>query len=257
MDIPEGPASPGTWDPRSYPANTEELLAYAREQLPNVDELIVEDGKPVDNFFAEKQHRLLTEPLYSSWTGPGEGRPFLVMANVGLFNTAKHPPQVPDVMLSLEVQLADDLSVTENRSYLVWIIGKPPEVAIEFVSDRTGGEESFKFKEYGRIGVLYYAIFDPRSLLGHGVLRAFALREGKYEPVETAWLSQAYLGLTLWEGEYEGHRDTWLRWCDQQGQVIPTGRERAEVERTRADTAQQRADRLTAKLRELGHNPDA
>jgi hypothetical protein len=50
---------------------------------PNIDHIVTEDDIPVDNMFSEKQQRLLAEPLYSSWTGPGEGRPFVVAANVG------------------------------------------------------------------------------------------------------------------------------------------------------------------------------
>jgi hypothetical protein len=53
------------------------------ELHPNVDHLVTEDDTPVDNIFSEKQQRLLTEPLYNSWSGPGEGRPFVAMANVG------------------------------------------------------------------------------------------------------------------------------------------------------------------------------
>src|SRR5437879_807126 len=86
----------------------------APEDLPNIDDLVFEDGKPVDNFFVEKQQRLLTEPLYSCWPGPGEGVPFLVASNVGLFNAVKEPPEVPDAMLSLGVQVADDLERKEN-----------------------------------------------------------------------------------------------------------------------------------------------
>ena len=40
------------------------------EDIPNVEELVIEDGKPVDNLFVEKQNHLLAEPLYSSWTSP-------------------------------------------------------------------------------------------------------------------------------------------------------------------------------------------
>ena len=38
---------------------------------PNIDDLVTEDDTPVDNLPSEKQQRLLTEPLYSSWSGPG------------------------------------------------------------------------------------------------------------------------------------------------------------------------------------------
>ena len=57
------------------------------------------------------------------------------------------------------------------------------------------------------------------------------------------------LGVTLWQSVFEGWHDTWLRWCDQGGEVIPTGAERAAIER-------QRAERLAEKLRELGVDPD-
>jgi hypothetical protein len=37
---------------------------------PDVSALVIQDDAPRDNIFAEKQERLLTEPLYSSWSGP-------------------------------------------------------------------------------------------------------------------------------------------------------------------------------------------
>src|SRR5690349_1952398 len=50
--------------------------------VPNLDDLVTEDGAPVDNFFAEKQYRLLTDPLYTSWTAPGEGGRFIAATDV-------------------------------------------------------------------------------------------------------------------------------------------------------------------------------
>lgn len=49
----------------------------------------------------------------------------------------------------------------ENRSYFVWEFGKPPEVAVEVVSNRKGGETGEKMEIYARVGFWYYAIFDP------------------------------------------------------------------------------------------------
>jgi hypothetical protein len=57
------------------------------------------------------------------------------------------------------------------------------------------------------------------------------------------------LGLTLWRGSFEGTDASWLRWCDQDGSIIPTGAERAEQER-------ERAERLAPRLRELGVDPE-
>ena len=75
--------------------------------LPNVQSLITEDETPV-NLPSEKQQRLLTEPLYSSWSGPGAGRPFLAAANVGVFVQARNPAMVPDVFVSLDVEVVAD-----------------------------------------------------------------------------------------------------------------------------------------------------
>ena len=33
--------------------------------------MVTEDDTPVDNWFSEKQRRLLVDPLYASWQGPG------------------------------------------------------------------------------------------------------------------------------------------------------------------------------------------
>src|SRR5262249_42541513 len=152
--------------------------------------------------------RLLTRAPYSSWAGPGEGRSFMVFANVGLFFAEKQPPLVPDVMLSLDVPQDRDLSRKENRTYLTWTTGKPPEVVIEFVSDKRGGEATTKMRDYARIGVAYYVIFDPKDRLGKGVLRAFALHQKTYQTIDPSWLPDVGLGLTLWEGTFEGQRAT-------------------------------------------------
>ncbi len=231
--------------------------ALSPEDLPNIDDLVLEDGKPVDNIFAEKQQRLLVDPLYSSWAGPAGGREYLVLANVGLFRAPKQPALAPDVMLSIGVPAHRDLSRKENRSYLLWEMGKPPNIVVELVSDKLGGEATTKRRDYADIGVHYYVIFDPQNCLGEGVVLAFSLRDGAYHPIETSWFPGVELGMTLWEGGYEGQPAQWLRWCDRQGVVIPTGKERADREHKRAETAEGRANRLAAQLRALGHEPEA
>lgn len=50
------------------------------------------------------------------------------------------------------------------------------------------------------------------------------------------------LGITLWDGSFEGHQDRWLRWTDLAGNPIATGAERAGLEQRRAETEAQRAD---------------
>jgi hypothetical protein len=86
------------------------------EYLPAVEHLVTEDDTPVDNTFSEKQQRLLTESLYSSWAG----HQFVAMANVGLFFSVHQPPLVPDVLLSLDVTMPENLWLKSHRSYFIW-----------------------------------------------------------------------------------------------------------------------------------------
>lgn len=110
-----------------------------------IDELITDIEEPVESIFIEKQRRLLPQALYEGWRGPGRGRTFLAASDVGVFPEKKQTPIVPDVLLSLDVPPLDP-SRREHRSYFLWIMGKPPDVVFEFVSDRRGGEEGHKKK---------------------------------------------------------------------------------------------------------------
>ncbi len=247
------------------------LMVLPADLEPDVEHLVTEDDTPVDSIFSEKQQRLLTEPLYSCWAGPGEGRGFIAMANVGLFYAIHKPPFVPDALLSVDVERLPNLREKRYRSYFVWQYGKPPDVVIEVVSNGEGGEDTQKLSGYARVKVSYYVIFDPEEFLGKGVLRTYKLDGLAFrtldEPID---FPQVGLGLRLWQGKYEGDEATWLRWVDPRGQLVPTGREqieenerriqeeqrRADEEQRRADEEQRRADRLAEELRRLGGDPD-
>lgn len=220
-----------------------ELVAEA----PDITHLITEDDTPVDNIPSEKQQRLLVGPLYDSWN---PGRPFLAAANVGVFSAVNRPPVVPDMFLSLDVEVAEDWWAREHRSYFLWEFGKPPDVVVEIVSNTEGSENDRKLREYARMGVPYYVIYDPQQLIQEEVLQVYQVVAGEYLPKGDNLLEKVGLGLTLWEGVFEARSDQWLRWCDlTTGQIIPTGAERAEQERARAE-------RLAAQLRALGVEPE-
>jgi Uma2 family endonuclease len=290
------------------------------EEIPtelDISHIVTEDNKPVDNFQSEEQQRLLVEPLYISPVLP---RPFLAAANVGLFYQLRAEPIVPDAFLSLGVQRAADFSQKKNRSYFVWEFGKVPDVCIEVVSNKYGNELTLSKRAqaegitmskkdiYALIGVRYYVVFDPLQLIQReadmngALLRVWVISPEGYTELTSLdgitdvgasiWLNGVGLGLTLWLGEYEESISRlWLRWCDQSGQVIPTGTEameiqrqlteterqlteaerqraesehqRAEAERQRAESehqhvmlANERVERLADRLRSLGVNPD-
>jgi hypothetical protein len=241
----------------------------------DISHLVTEDDTPVDNFQSEEQQRLLVEPLYSSKVLP---TPFLAAANVGLFYKLKGDPIVPDMLLSLRVQRAEDFSQKRNRSYFVWEFGKVPEVCIEIVSNPEGDELTLSRKSqqqgktaskkdiYAQIGIPYYAVFDPlQQLQGEqdmngALLRVWTIASGRYveltptegivELGQPVWLENVGLGLTLWEGQFEEEvTRLWLRWCDYEGHIILTGAERA-------DTVEAKAQRLAERLQAMGVDPD-
>jgi hypothetical protein len=196
-------------------------------------------------------------------------RGFLADSNVGVFPSIHKPAIVPDVFLSLDVDLPPNFIEKRYRSYFIWEYGKPPDVVIEIISDLRGGELGAKMADYARMRVDHYVIFDPARHFKSAPLRFFKLNSSGYEEIAAGWFPDIGIGLALWEGAYEGVPGTWLRWCYEDGAVIPTSaeyaeqerqraeqeRQRAEQERQRAEQANQVAERLRAQLRALGIEP--
>ena len=218
--------------------------------LPEVeidyDALVTEDHKPVERILIEKLYRLLTHPLYANWPGPGDGRSFLMLANVGWFYQEKTPAVVPDCLLSLGVTCPPNLHVKQGHSYYSWAMGKPPDALIEAVSDKLGDEDGLKMELYARQGVPYYAIYDPDHYLSTETLRTYQLSGGSYQKVQPGPWSTLGLGLRLWDGVFEGHRETWLRWCDAKGEIIPTAEERTVLAEERIRSLEEELRRLKA-----------
>lgn len=214
---------------------------------PDLSQVVTEDDTPVDNLFSAKQQRLLVEPLYTSWQPE---RPFIADANVGIFSAVSRPAIVPEVFVSLDVEIAEDWFAKEHRSYFVWEFGKVPEVVIEIVSNTKGEKAGQKLQKYAQLGVLYYLIYDPQRLIQEEFVRLYELHVGEYVHKKDLFLDKIGLGLMLWQGIFEAKEAQWLRWCDADGKPLPTGAERAEQ-------ARQRAERLEAQLKALGIEPEA
>lgn len=268
-------------DPEAENPYTEEFWKAYYEQVET------SDGRPVDDPFQEKEMRLLTSPLFGSWEGPPGGGPFLACANVGLFFKLFEPPIVPDVMVSLGVRQFPLAAGKKSESYFLWEYGKAPDVVVEIVSNRKGGEDSRKLEKYREIGIPYYVIHDPYLLLGEEALRGYELRGGRYRALEQVWIPDMDLGLNLWEGSFEGWSNRWLRWHRRDGTWLSSheeddaqrrqeqeraaalreetarareeaalAQEQASAAKEEADRAEARAARLAAKLRDLGVEPN-
>jgi Uma2 family endonuclease len=206
-----------------------------------VSQLIIQDDTPVDNLLHEKQMRLLTEPLYTSWKTE---KPFLALANVGLFHEPRQTPVVPDVMLSTEVAaLPEDWREhKEHLSYFVWERGKVPDVVIEIVSNTKGQELGAKMERYARLHVPFYVVYDPEHHIQEQTLTCHVLLGTEYDRFpEPLLFKKLGIGLKLWQGIFENQEGEWLRWTDPAGEVIPTGAELAAREARRAEAAERRA----------------
>jgi Uma2 family endonuclease len=164
-------------------------------------------------------------------------------------------------------------------SYVTWQEGVNPFVIVELLSPgtekedlgqtlRTVDQPPTKWQVYEQaLRVPYYIIFDRYT----DTLRAFILQADRYTELnleETRiWMPTLELGLGLWQGTYQNTERLWLRWYDANNNWVLTPEEqeaqRAEQETQRAEQAEQqliqerqRAERLAARLRELGINPD-
>ncbi len=145
---------------------------------------------------------------------------------------------------------------TEKRPRKSWTVweeaGKYPHVIVELLSDSTANiDRGLKKQIYqDTFRTPNYFWFDPHTQEFAG----FHLVDGTYEPIdptEQGWQWSEQLGLYL--GVDQGQ----LRFFTAEGQLVHTPEESADAERLRAEAKQQRVELLSAKLRELGIDPDS
>lgn len=154
----------------------------------------------------------------------------------------------------------------DRKSYIPQLEGDIPSLVMEFLSETDGGEYSVKrtyppgkwFFYEQILQVPTYVIFDPAI----GLLEVYRLQGGRYElelpdAEGRHWMADMGLFLGVWRGEKEERTGYWLRWWDEEGNLLLWGVERLEQERLRAEQERLRADKLAQYLRSQGINPDA
>ena len=151
---------------------------------------------------------------------------------------------------------------TEKRPRKSWVVwgeqGKYPDVIVEILSDSTANidRNNKKILYQNTFRTPNYFWFDPNSL----ELQGFRLIGGQYQaisPNDQGYLWSEQLGL------YLGIFDSKLRYFTADGQLVPTPQE-AELEQRQAkeqallekERERQAKEKLAAKLRELGIDPD-
>lgn len=165
-----------------------------------------------------------------------------------------------------------------RRSYTPHTEGDRPALVMEFLSDTDGTEYSVKPTfPYGKwyfyeriLQVPVYVIFDPRP----GTLEVYDLQNGKYElrPNTTGryWIESLQLYLGIWEGRKAEINACWLRFWDQQDNLLLWGQEllaqKEEIlalerqnlaqEQQEKIQAQQQIAQLRSQLTSLGIDPE-
>jgi Uma2 family endonuclease len=173
-----------------------------------------------------------------------------------------------------------------ERSYTPKLEGEIPKIVMEFLSETPGGEYSIKptyppgkwFFYEQVLQVPNYVVFDPPT----GNLELYQLNASQHYDLQTPnekgryWLSDLNLYLGVWEGSRRNRTGYWLRWWDEQEELLLWGtelaqrereaaqrereaaqreREAAQREREAAQRERDRAESLAAQLRSLGIEP--
>jgi len=230
--------------------------------LPTQNDLPCDDGVPMETQRHKLQMDLLLDALYPWLENRDHG---YVGGNMFIYYSAAQVKNQdfkgPDFFAVLNVPK------TERKSWVVWEEGKAPDVIIELLSESTATQDKTVKKEIYQNQMrvpeyFWYDPFNPEDWAG------FTLVNGSYQPLQpdaqNRYQSQQ-LGLALvqWQGVYKGVETVWLRWATQEGELLPTPQELAELAEQRANQAQQRAtqaqqraEQLATQLRELGIDPD-
>lgn len=227
------------------------ILPPSMKALPDHTQLPESDGAIVQNFQEHPQSILLTDairPVLDKLHPDGQ---YCIGQDSGIYWQFTDPPlrgcvapdwfYVPGVPPTLDGQL--------RRSYVMWQELRAPLVVLEIVSgdgteerDRTPDEGKYWIYEH-RIRPGYYGIYE----VDPGRIEMHRLTGGHFEimsPNERGHFPIVEMGaeLGIWQGSYLGANLPWMRWYDANGVLLPTGHERAE--------------RLAARLRQLGEDPD-
>ncbi|MFB2893013.1 Uma2 family endonuclease [Aerosakkonemataceae cyanobacterium BLCC-F50] len=227
-------------------------LAKDIDSLENVAEEIVvpptnlwSDEPPLESDRHREQMDLLIDCLNWWWRDRTD---FYVSGNLTIYYS---PEQIkrqdfrgPDFFVVLG---------TERRPRKSWVVwgenGRYPNLIVELLSQSTAAvDRGLKKQIYQDIfRTPDYFLFDPETL----ELAGFHLLDGQYQELianEKGWLWSQQLELYL--GIHQGK----LRFftANDEQLVLTEG----EDERRQKELAEQKAERLAAKLRELGVDPD-
>ena len=229
--------------------------------FPDHTQLPDSDGTFVKNFQEHPQSLILTDSIGQILQQRHPDGQYAIGQDCGIYWRETEPAEqgaeapdwfyVPNVPPNIDGQI--------RRSYVLWREHIAPLIALEFASgngdeerDRTPLSRTDqgvvtkpgKFWVYERVmRIPYYGIYQ----VNNGRLEVYRLIDGYYQLLELNQRGHfpiAPLGveLGLWQGSYQNQTMLWLRWWDEEGNLLLMGDERAELERLRGEQQRERAE---------------
>lgn len=248
------------------------ILPIKQQSKPTISWEILPDNfilpdDPVENIYQPLLAAALTEALdLAGLISPQ----MLIASNMGI--TVKINTQTvikaPDWFYVTKA--CPSAGGTIRRSYTPKTEGEIPALVMEFLSENDAGEYSSRpTYPYGKmyfyeqiLQVPLYIIFEPESAL----LEIYQLQDETYQiqrlnPQGRYFIESMGLYLGVWYGTRLEQTTHWLRWWDQEGNLLLWGTERiaqeqqkVEQEKQRADKAEQELARLKQLLQDRGIN---
>jgi Uma2 family endonuclease len=216
------------------------------------------DGLPMAESDATRDYLIYSVEALDSYF---QNRPDVyVSGNLFVYYEQGNPKAVvaPDVLVVLGVEKK------KRPSYKVWDEqNKIPDFVLEITSKSTASEDRGTKKGlYAYLGVKEYFQYDPTADYLKPPLQGFRLVEGNYLPIpgretnDDLSIVSEVLGLELWleaDGEMRFYSP-----ATGEKLLSPREMERAKCQAEQAQyKAEQRANKLADKLRELGIDPDS
>jgi Uma2 family endonuclease len=229
--------------------------------FPDHTQLPESDGTFVKNFQEHPQSLILTDSIGQILQQRHPDGQYAIGQDCGIYWRETEPAEqgaeapdwfyVPNVPPNIDGQI--------RRSYVLWREHIAPLIALEFASgngdeerDRTPLSRTDegvvtkpgKFWVYERVmRIPYYGIYQ----VNNGRLEVYRLIDGYYQLLELNQRGHfpiAPLGveLGLWQGSYQNQTMLWLRWWDEEGNLLLIGDERAQLERLRGEQQRERAE---------------
>jgi Uma2 family endonuclease len=219
-------------------------LDWWLEMPPSDDELVFEDGEPMDSPDHRRQAALLVALTTAYYADRDD---VYVGANEALYFSSVQARnrdfRAPDYFVVIGCD-----GRKYRKGWVVWNEeGKVPDLVVELLSPTTEDvDRTVKRDTYERLGVKEYVLFDVLT----NALEGYRTDGTRYVPVAldpNGRFSSRVLGLDLGlhVGALEGVERPWLRLFTPDGRLVPTA---AEAEAQRAEAEAQRAEALAARL---------